>query len=167
MNACQTGKAIGWRTRRDIRSGIPRRWGSARWRRRCCSAERTRTCTWIPAARRCTARLVTNNGTWWNCCGVTAAWSARIQRPFTGRLAGPEMLRMTQEWGWRKSCCASAQRRRSGDCANGPGADRLAARRSALVPVFDGTAIFLAPHSVAVRGKSRVDRAERIYRVCG
>ena len=40
----------------------------------CCSAERIRTCTWIPAARRSTAPTATSNGRWWNCCGVMAAW---------------------------------------------------------------------------------------------
>ena len=47
------------------------------------------------------------------------------------------------------------ERRRSGDRAHGSGADRLAARRSPVVPDAGGAALLLAPHSLAVRGKSR------------
>src|ERR1700722_17249635 len=47
------------------------------------------------------------------------------------------------------------ERRRSGDRAHVSGTDRLAARRPTMVPVSDGATLFLAPHSVAVCGKSR------------
>src|SRR5205823_14331658 len=49
-----------------------------------------------------------------------------------------------------------SKRRGSGDRSLGSGTDRLDARRPALVSVFDGTTQLPAPHSVAVRGKSRV-----------
>src|SRR5260370_22081815 len=47
------------------------------------------------------------------------------------------------------------ERRRSGDCAHGSRTYRLAAGRSALVPVSGEAARFLEPYSVAVCGESR------------
>src|SRR6202034_639828 len=61
----------------------------------------------------------------------------------------------TRQDGGRRTAALRGERRRSGDRANGSGTHRLAAGRSAVVPVSDGAALFLASHSVAVCGKSR------------
>src|SRR6266849_4503274 len=61
----------------------------------------------------------------------------------------------TRQAGGRGTAAFRGERRRSGDRADGSGTDRLAARRRAVVWVSDGATLFLAPHSVAVCGKSR------------
>ena len=82
--------------------------------------------------------------------GVVSADTAAIYRQtdLVREMLADEASRGTAE--------LRGERRRSGDRADGSGADRLAARRCPVVPVSDGAALFLASHSVAVRRESRV-----------
>ena len=168
MNASRSAKAIGWRTRRDIRSGTARRWAGARWRR-CCSRAAP-----IPNVH------VDSSGS-----AVHSAYSHRqwemvelLRRH--GGVVSADTAAIYRQTGLAKQMLSDESRGTLGPGIVSPGKPlaeellnfgamggdpqivRLALERidlaaggSAVVPVGDGAAFLLAPHSVAVRGESR------------